>query len=190
MDEISQSDGTLIPGSIRNEVLSFWIGLRHRRVFTSRVCDNPVRSILQNVCFAGAAGQVGAGSVWRQRRKHDDVANFCGNCNSVVCCAGALPAETSHVVLESSEFVQSRHNPRTAILLCGVNQRDPAGQILLRLDIRVTVVLMPWKLFGITWLLVNGLIPIHPGGWANDISAQFLKYRVHAEVLQERRLCY
>jgi hypothetical protein len=56
--------------------------------------------------------------------------------------------------------VQARYDPRTAIVLCGIVQRDPASKILLWLGKGITIVLMPREFIRIAWLLINSLVPI------------------------------
>ena len=47
---------------------------------------------------------------------------------------------------ERALSVQARRDPRAAVGLGGVGERNPAGQILLRLEVGVAVVLVPGEL--------------------------------------------
>ena len=75
------------------------------------------------------------------------------------------------------------HHPRTAVLLVGVGQRHPAGQVLLRIDEGVAVVLVPGELL---WarLLVDRLVPVEPHVGADQVVGQVAEDGPRAELAE------
>ncbi len=79
------------------------------------------------------------------------------------------------------------HHPRAAALLGGVGERDPAGEIALRLDEVVAVVLVPGKgSFGAR-LLVDRLVPVEAHVGTEQVAPEVLEHRAGAEVVEEPR---
>src|SRR5215475_14296391 len=58
--------------------------------------------------------------------------------------------------------MHARHDPRTPVVHRDVGQGYPAGEVLLRLDVRVAVVLVPGKALRLLGLLVDRLVPVEP----------------------------
>ena len=54
----------------------------------------------------------------------------------------------------------------------GVGERDPAREVLLRLDERVAVVLVPREPARLLGLLVDGLVPVHVHVGADEVGAE------------------
>ena len=101
----------------------------------------------------------------------------------------ALPAERLDVgVCERADAVQpGRHagQPLSSVAsVSAIQQRE----VLLRLDERVAVVLVPREPARLLGLLVHGLVPVEVDVGADDVSAQAEQGRVASEVGQERRL--
>ena len=59
-----------------------------------------------------------------------------------------------------------------AVLLGGVGERQPHGEVLLRLDVRVAVVLVPRDPPRLLGLLVHGLVPVEPHVGADEVGAE------------------
>ena len=101
----------------------------------------------------------------------------------------ALKAEWLDVrVVERAGAVESRSHVRAAVVHGGVSDGDPAGEVGLRLDELVAVVLMPREATRLLGLLVHGLVPVEVDVRADDVPAQAKQGRVPREVGQERRL--
>ena len=60
----------------------------------------------------------------------------------------------------------------------GVGERDPARQVLLGLDERVAVVLVPREPAGLLRLLVHGLVPVEVDVGADEVGAEADEGRV------------
>ncbi|CAB4799273.1 unannotated protein [freshwater metagenome] len=73
-------------------------------------------------------------------------------------------------MLKRADSVDSGGYPRTTVVDGGIGERHPAGEVLLGLDVRVAVVLMPRKVAHWLWLFVDGLIPVHAHVVADEIA--------------------
>ena len=68
--------------------------------------------------------------------------------------------------------VQPGEHPRAAVLDGGVGERDPAREVLLRLDERVAVVLVPREPARLLGLLVDGLVPVEVHVGTEEVVAE------------------
>src|SRR5271170_4787218 len=109
----------------------------------------------------------------RQRREHDDAAGAHRNrrrVGAVVLTANV--ASLAPTMLQSSAQVPAWNDPRTSVLEGGIGERDPAGEVRLRLDEGVAVILMPRKMLRVLGLFVNRLIPIETHVGSDEIVTQ------------------
>ncbi len=74
-------------------------------------------------------------------------------------------------VRKRSQAMHTRCDNGTAVGFGGVGEREPDRQVLLRLDERVAVVLMPREPPRLLGLLVDGLIPVEVDVGAEQIRA-------------------
>src|SRR5258708_6219964 len=74
----------------------------------------------------------------------------------------ALEPDRRQPVRQRPALVQFGRDPRAAVLVIDVDQRNPQRQALLRLDEGVAVVLVPGELLRLARLLVDRLVPIEP----------------------------
>ncbi len=88
---------------------------------------------------------------------------------------------------QGAEAVEARHHPRAAVLDGGVVQRDPDGEVLLRLGERVAVVLVPWEAARLLGLLVDGLVPVEAHVRPHQVGAQRAEGREGGEAAQPIR---
>ena len=86
--------------------------------------------------------------------------------------AQADEADVGVLVGQRAQPVQPRHDPGAPVLLGGVGQRDPARQVLLRLDERVAVVLVPGERRLGARLLVHRLVPVEAHVGPDEVGAQ------------------
>ena len=68
--------------------------------------------------------------------------------------------------------MHTRRDDRAAVRLGGVGERQPDRQVLLRLDERVPVVLVPWEPARLLGLLVDGLVPVEVDVRPEQVGAQ------------------
>ena len=123
---------------------------------------------LENVGLAHLSSQVGSGEVRSQRREHQHVARNA----RLGKLAEALPAEqVDEVVPQRAMPVQAGHDPRASVLDRGRHQRQPAREILLGQDERVTVVLVPGEPAG---RRARGLVQICQLGAPNLVQVSLL----------------
>ena len=82
-------------------------------------------------------------------------------------------------------------NPWTTVIYRRVGQRNPTGQILLRLNIVIAVILMPRKILLRAGSLIYQLIPVQTYLRADEIQRQRLHHRVprKASCLLRRHYC-
>jgi hypothetical protein len=110
---------------------------------------------LHDVGLAHRIRPVRAGAVRREAREDDDAPAQTGTGT-----APALPRGNAIRGRSSSAGAcragADPGRPTAAVRFRGVGQRDPAGQVLLRLDERVSVVLVPREVGGRLRLLVDG----------------------------------
>ena len=100
----------------------------------------------------------------------------------------ALPAERVDVVVgEGAVAVAAGRHLRAAVLLGGVGEREPHREVLLRLDVRVAVVLVPRHPARLLGLLVDGLVPVQAHVGTDQVGAQAEHRRVGAERLGRLR---
>src|SRR5262249_48016781 len=77
--------------------------------------------------------------------------------------------------------------PRASVAFRRIGQRDPTGQVRLRLDIRVTVVLMPRERLSILGLFVDRLVPIQAHVGTDEVVAQVGEHRRRRKLAQDLR---
>src|SRR5260370_28249255 len=80
--------------------------------------------------------------------------------------------------------MSARNHPRTTVVNGRVVESDPAGEVRLRLDVGVAVVLMPGERLGILGLLVHRLIPVEAHVGPDEIVAEILKDATRRELAQ------
>src|SRR5262249_36148629 len=88
---------------------------------------------------------------------------------------------------QGSHAMYARNHPWTAVDLRRIVESDPAGQIALRLEIRVAVILMPWERLRLLELLVHSLIPVETNVGAEQIGGNVAEHGTSAERTQEAR---
>src|ERR1051325_7297504 len=93
-------------------------------------------------------------------------------------------------MFERPVLVSTRGDPRTAVRLIDVHQRNPQGEVLLRLDERVAVVLMPGKLLFLRRFFVDRLIPIEPYVGTDQVMANLFDRRVHRKIAKNSGLAH
>src|SRR5260370_14836358 len=81
----------------------------------------------------------------------------------------------------------ARNHPRTTVVNDRVVESDPTGEVLLRLDKGVAIVLMPRERLRIFGLLVHRLIPVKPDVGADQIVAEVLKNAARRKLAQHLR---
>ena len=81
--------------------------------------------------------------------------------------------------------MSARNHPGTTVVDGRVVESDPAGQVRLRLDVGVAVVLMPRERLWILGLFVHGLIPVKAHVGADEIVAEILKDAARRELAQD-----
>ena len=84
-------------------------------------------------------------------------------------------------VPQGPETVHSGNDPGASVLHSRVAQRHPAGQVLLRLNVGVAVVLVPRKPAWLLGLLVDGLVPVEPDLGSDQILAEIGEQGVSGE---------
>jgi hypothetical protein len=125
--------------------------------------------------------------VRRERREHDDAAGAHRRRDGVVGVLEALVAERrDEAMRERALAVQAGHHPRAAALLGRVGQRQPARQVLLRLDVGVAIVLVPREAARLLGLLVDRLVPVEVHVVADQVVADAGDRRVRGEASQHR----
>jgi hypothetical protein len=99
------------------------------------------------------------------------------------------PAErVDEVVPQRAMPVQAGHDLRASVLDRGRHQRQPAREILLGQDERVTVVLVPGEPAGPLHVLVHRLIPVEVGVFAHQICAHGGQDRMAGQAAEDVRL--
>ena len=96
----------------------------------------------------------------------------------------ATVAQRRAVMCQRALSVQAGNDPGTAVVEGRISQRDPAGQVLLRFDVGVAVVLMPGKLPIRPRLLVHRLVPVQPYVRTNQVVHKIAKYAMRRELAQ------
>ncbi len=135
--------------------------------------------VLQDVRLAHLVGEVRPGQVWCQRREHDRASSRDQRGGGTRRVAEALVAERFDIrVGEGPHPMHPWCHDRAPVVLCRVGERKPDRQILLRLDVRVAVVLVPRHPSRLLRFLVDGLVPVEV-----DVGTE----QVRAEVRQRRR---
>ena len=80
--------------------------------------------------------------------------------------------------------MQARNYPGTPVVEGRIGERDPTGQVLLRFDVGVAVVLMPGKLSIRPRLFVHRLVPIEPYVRTDQVVYKIAKYGMCRELAQ------
>ena len=86
------------------------------------------------------------------------------------------------LMMQRAQSMQPRRDPWATIGLGRIGQRDPTGQIVLRLNKCVAVVLMPWKLFCHARFFIDALIPIQPYVRADEVRTQIREQRMATQL--------
>src|SRR5215831_10708288 len=84
----------------------------------------------------------------------------------------------------------TRNDPRASVPFGRIGQRDPTGQIGLRLDIGVAIVLMPRERLLVLGLFVDRLVPVKAHVGTDQIVAQVRENRCRRELAQHLRAFY
>src|SRR5208282_3766474 len=132
-----------------------------------------VGRILQDVGLARLLGGIRSRAMGRQGGEHHDTAGarlHRRGFGAVVLLA-AYVTELAQAMRERAAQMSRRNYPRASVFDRRVGERDPAGQVRLRLDIGVAVVLMPRERLGVFGLLVDRLVPVEPDVGTNQIAA-------------------
>ena len=146
------------------------------------------RAVLEDVGLAHRVGEVRAGAVGRERREHHRAAGRHRRRHRRRALGEALPAERVDVVVrERAEPVAAGRHLGAAVVERGVGEREPHGEVLLRLDVGVAVVLVPRHPARLLGLLVDGLVPVEAHVGADEVGAQAEDGGVAAERLGGRR---
>ena len=77
--------------------------------------------------------------------------------------------------------MQAGDHLRASVVDGGIGERHPAGEVLLRFDEGVAVVLMPRESARLLGLLVDGLVPVEAHVGADQVVAQIGEHRVPGE---------
>src|ERR1035438_5307054 len=85
------------------------------------------------------------------------------------------------LVVEHAPQMPTRQHPQASIVEGGFAKRQPAGEVVLRLYVRPSVVLMPRELPGMFGFLVDRLIPVDPHRGPEQIPGKIAENRRSAE---------
>ncbi len=141
-------------------------------------------AVLDDVGLAHRVGEVGAGAVRGERREHHRAAGGDRRLGRLGALGQALPAEWVDVVMgEGALAVGAGGHLGTAVLERGVGEGEPHGEVLLRLDVGVPVVLVPRHAARLLGLLVDGLIPVEAHVGTDEVGAEAEHRRVLAQCL-------
>src|SRR5262249_36219679 len=117
--------------------------------------------------------EVGSGSMRHQRREHHRTSGAHRRGNSLrPVLVAADPTKLGQVMLQGTTQMPARYYPRAAVAFRCIGQGDPTGQIRLRLDIGVAIVLMPRERLLVLGLFVDRLVPVEAHVGTNQVVAQ------------------
>ena len=123
--------------------------------------------------FCALPGDVRAGAMRRQRGEHHDTAGARLRPASprARLPRGIRKPSLLSAMRQRAAQMPARNHPRASVVDRRVGERDPAGQVGLRLDVGVAVVLMPRERLRVLGLLVHRLIPVQPHVGTDQIVA-------------------
>jgi len=132
--------------------------------------DGAIGRVLEDVGFARVWRLVWTGSVWRETGEYRNRTSCQREWHGVCRVFQALEAERRPAMVQCAASMHTGHDPGAAVVNACSRQRNPAGQILLWLDKRVTVVLMPGKFVRGAAFFVNQLVPVQSDIIADEVA--------------------
>src|SRR5271156_460372 len=164
-----------------DQVLSAFIVARCGRIQVA----GAVGRVLENEGLAQFSRDVRSRSMRHQRREYEHAARAHRSGEGAVVVLATNPSQLGQMMLECSAQVAAGLHPRTTILDGGVGQRNPAGEVGLRLDEVIAVVLMPREKFGILGLLVYRLVAIEAHVGTEQVAADAGDDRGRGQIANE-----
>ncbi len=120
-----------------------------------------------------------------QRGKYNDAPLADWNCKRFgPVLLAAHVSELRQAMRKRAAQMPAGNYPGTTVINGRVVKRDPAGEVRLRLDVGVAVILMPREWLGILGLLVHRLIPVEAHVGSDEIVAEILKDATRRELAQ------
>src|ERR1700722_17484266 len=165
----------------QNQVLTIWRVARSIGLHNSRA----VGCVLENVGFTHSRGAVGTGAMRHRGGKYHDAPLAHRNCECVG--TGLLAAyvtELRQAMRKRPAQMPARNNPWTTVVNRRVVESDPTGQVRLRLDVGVAIVLMPRERLRVFGLLVHRLIPVKPDVRPDQIVTEVLENAARRKLAQ------